>query len=449
MSIQDNKVVFDERLKRKRGLIWFLTAVEVTLTVVLGFVIATTKLFSPSADSAAGVPNNLSYQGRLTDTSGNALGGSGTNYCFRFSLYDATSSGNKIWPSGTPATTTLSVVNGVFDANIGSADVLDYNFYPSSTTYLNVEVNTVTSTCTGTWESLTPRQQVLATGYTIAAENVYGDLLRTDVASSIVQIGTGAGVSSSTVKKLALDVANTAEVEGTACSISGTVWYNSHASNTESLICENGKLRSLVQPLLTSYNLQFYTASEHLAAQIGQGSLFFQPMEVAAPVAYDRFVQPIIWSNTSNLSGSGTLSAWVGIYTRTGNTMSLASSTSQTYGVTASGTVGSWSIWGGKRNYTIGWTNTIYPGQYYIGILSRTTTGGAAMSWSNFVASNMNTANSGNFSQAANASHQHFLGLGSYSATTGAMPSSVAFTQLLGSAAVNLRPPMYFFFSST
>lgn len=226
---------------------FFVLATILTLGVFFIFM----SIFTPSAQSAAGVVNKLSYQGRLTDTSGNALGGSGTNYCFRFSVYDASSGGNKLWPSGTPATTTLSVVNGVFNADIGSADALDYDFYPTSTSYLNVDVYTVTSTCTGgSWETLTPRQQILASGYTIAAENVYGDLLRTDIASSIVQIGTGAGVSSSTVKKLALDVANTAETIGSACSVNGTLWYNSNGSNARTLVCED----NVVQAVANSEN---------------------------------------------------------------------------------------------------------------------------------------------------------------------------------------------------
>lgn len=450
MSIQNNKVLFDTKLKKNRGLIWLLGGIEVALTLVLGLVIATTKILSPSASSAPGVINELSYQGRLTDSSGNALGGSGTNYCFRFSIYDAESSGNKLWPSGTPATTTLSVVGGVFNADIGSVDTLDYNFYPTSTAYLNVEVYTVTSTCTGgSWESLTPRQQILASGYTIAAENVYGDLLRTDVASSIVQIGTGGGVSSSSVKKIALDIANTAEIIGTACSINGTIWYNSHASNTQALICNNGIIRALVPDIVTGYFGSYYTA-EHLAAQVGQGSVFFQPMEVPVAFVHDRFVMPVNYTATSNQSGSATLSFQVGLYTRTGNTLSLASSTSSFFAVTNSGTAGNYTLVNGKRLYAINWTNTVPAGKYFLAIQSRTTTGGAAgMSWSQFVGSNQNSNLSGNWSVANNASNQFILGMGSYSVTSLSVPSSAAFSELRGTAAAAFRPPLFYFISST
>ena len=125
---------FIERLQPLRR--WFLLAIPFLLIGIL----------TPTTYASTGVPKIINYQGRLLDSNGNLLGGSsGTNYCYRFSIYDSASSGSKLWPSGSPATTTISVKSGVFDYGIGSGagggdSAITYNFNDSDTIYLNVEV---------------------------------------------------------------------------------------------------------------------------------------------------------------------------------------------------------------------------------------------------------------------------------------------------------------------
>src|SRR5882724_2909592 len=95
---------------------------SVALTTLLFLSIAGLVLVFPAASTeAAGVPSIISYQGRLTDASGNLLGGSGTTYYFKFSLWDSATigSGSQLWPTAGPTSYTRTVRQGVFNANIG------------------------------------------------------------------------------------------------------------------------------------------------------------------------------------------------------------------------------------------------------------------------------------------------------------------------------------------
>ena len=240
MSLHPTGVTLDQRFKKGFAMLMLVTVFEFVLSTFFVISLASFTLFPEQANAAAGVSKKLSYQGRLTDTSGNAVGGNGTTYYFCLSIYDAASAGTKLWPSGTPTSAATTVTNGVFNLGIGEADTLSYDFSGNDTVYLNVEVAASNGTCGGApFETLAPRQRLDATAYARVAESLYGGNAR---------VGTGAGVTSGSQKYVHLDVMSQAAVEATgdACptgSVNGSVWYNS--SRTRALVCENNVIRVL------------------------------------------------------------------------------------------------------------------------------------------------------------------------------------------------------------
>jgi len=145
---------------------------------ILGFVfIFSLTQFPLKAFALSGVPTVISYQGRLTNSSGDLLGGSGTTYYFKFSIYDSSSGGTKLWPlTSDPTQVAATVRQGVFNVNVGDVnngypDVLDFNFNTNRVIYLQVEVS---STSGGTFQALTPRQLIAGSAFAQLAGAVSG-----------------------------------------------------------------------------------------------------------------------------------------------------------------------------------------------------------------------------------------------------------------------------------
>ena len=149
--------------------------------------------FSNSVFATTGVPTLLHHQGRLLNSSGSLLGGSsGTNYCFKFSLYDnaTVGSGAKLWPSSAPTKMTVNVKNGILNVDIGNTsvggegDALNFDFNSTDEVYLNIQVadssgGSCASVADGSYETLSPRQRIVSAGYAInskTATNLNGGL---------------------------------------------------------------------------------------------------------------------------------------------------------------------------------------------------------------------------------------------------------------------------------
>jgi hypothetical protein len=191
-----------------------------------------------------------------------------------------------------------------------------------------------------------------------------------------------------------------------------------------------------------------YGDQMRLAGAVGQGTMNINPNDFPN-LTFDRILIPINHSNATNSSGSQTLSFWVGIYTRNVSTLSLLTSASQSYAITASGTVGSYSLYSGIRHVSIPISTSLSEGVYYLGVLSRTTSAGANATYSQMLISNLNSNFNGHFGSSHNTSMQLRPGIAIYSATLSSIPNAISLSQLNGQGGAVFRPPLILFANST
>src|SRR3989344_247425 len=164
--------------------------------IVLGVILALIFSFFGYNVTEAATPRILSFQGRLTDASGNLIGGSGSNRYFKFEIHSTLTGDNELWSSGGTAIT-IKVTQGVFSTLLGdtsagySALNLDFD---SKNYYLEVQVDDDSGFASP--ETLSPRQRIAASGFAINAETVHGG--RFINATGVGQFGGLATVAYST-----------------------------------------------------------------------------------------------------------------------------------------------------------------------------------------------------------------------------------------------------------
>lgn len=278
-----------------------------------------------------------------------------------------------------------------------------------------------------------------------AAENNWVHLLGANTAGSTTASGSTIGYSGI---NLTLSGTNNSVVN-----ISAPATSSLSATGIVS-ISTNGSTISIGVPAGTATLWMPFNEAVNAAGQQGNASMHFVPLPTPSPAALgelqiDRLCLPLLISNSSNSTGTVTVSYSLGLYTKNASTLSLAMSTSYTFAATFSGTVNN-STYAGLRLHTVPWTTTIQDGRYYVAHWSRTTTGGGNCTVSQWLASQANTNFSGLFGVNSNRSYQYPLGFGVYSASfTTAMPNSVAFSHIDGTASVAARPPSFFMISGT
>ncbi len=244
------------------------------------------SLCIPSITQAtAGVPMLVNFQGRLANSSGNLLGGAGTDYCFKFSLYDATTGGSKIWPTGSPTPDTLTVREGVFDASIGNADTLNLPFTDDQA-YVDVAVSAKSGTCdvgeTGeSYETLSPRPQIVSSGFAInsktvggftPAQSATGSQIPVLTSDTLILGGTTAGLKTTSTNALTFQSGVTGDIQFYS---SANKITSSGALTIASLLTSTGLTTSGAAVSInnnSNFTTDINTGSSNALVSIGGGS---------------------------------------------------------------------------------------------------------------------------------------------------------------------------------
>jgi hypothetical protein len=125
--------------------------------------IAGTAAVAWSGVGAATVPQYLTEQGRLFDSTGQPVSGAVT---LKFAIYDAPTGGTQKWTEAQ----TITLDSGYFSAELGSVAALPAGLFDTATgtLYLGVTVGNDTE--------ISPRQPMLSVPYALVANNAVGDI---------------------------------------------------------------------------------------------------------------------------------------------------------------------------------------------------------------------------------------------------------------------------------
>lgn len=170
-------------------------------------------------------------------------------------------------------------------------------------------------------------------------------------------------------------------------------------------------------------------------------SLLVAPMEIPRDVQYDRVVLPIFYSQATNSTLTISRSVFWGWFTKSGSTLSLHYSGSGSYSINGSGTASS-SANSGIRVVSFGQTTTLTQGNYYLGMVFRSSTAGANATLTIMVASRVASTISGYIGSGSATNVQFEQGQGVWTSTTSGIPSSLAFSDIRANSSAFQRPPI-------
>jgi hypothetical protein len=147
---------------------------------VAGFLFVSFVFGAPTAEAAQTVPYKINFQGRLTNSSGNAMADG--QYNVKFRLYSVASGGSPVWTELRETTNRVQVTNGLFSVQLGDVTALTPSVFTSYPLYFEVELPTTgTATCStascATFdgsEIMTPRRPLGASPYAMNADTLDG-----------------------------------------------------------------------------------------------------------------------------------------------------------------------------------------------------------------------------------------------------------------------------------
>jgi len=220
--------------------------------------------------------------------------------------------------------------------------------------------------------------------------------------------------------------------------VQATAAFN--GTNASGTIASNGISISVAAPggggggaTFSNYQWPPGQASSFNAA-ISQGGVYFGYIPLEQNLTATRAMMLASGSIASNSSGA--VSVTIGVYTRNGSTLSLASSASQSYSYTSNAS----SAVSGLRRISVPMNINATPGDYWYAVRMSTANAGT---FTMYGAANSSVAFSGNLGVASATNRQLIVGVGT--TTSAAMPASIALTAIQASGAGASRQPWILF----
>jgi hypothetical protein len=288
----------------------------------------------------------------------------------------------------------------------------------------------------GTTAQITLGTVGLAAGANVTLSQAGGNVVTISVAAPGQQVF---GVS---------DVGNTLGTTGVMSGSSVAVLFvgGTNITLSQSKVGNNvGTITFMGLPSVTHSLWQPPRPGTPFGIQIGQGTLAMYPAQIENYVSVSRAQMPISisLSSSSNSSHAGTLSMYLGFYTKLGLTLSSVSTGSVTYAWTNTSDNSTASLTG-VRIISLPINVVATPGDYWIGFLSVTASANANWITVSNVVNNAISV-SGSWLTASAAAHQVAPGVGILTVNTSSLPASVALSNLAGTNARALMPPYYWF----